>query len=102
MSELFAWQIIAETDMETYEFPKQIGIHKVTDDRIRTYIADICDKFEIVTPANFIYNLTFLAVDENYNTFAESLSPFDFWPILPIMKNSRNKDKFRATKGGEK
>lgn len=102
MSALFVWQIIAETEREVIEFPKQISLHKVTDDEIRTLIADVCDKFEVVSPANFIYNLTFLATDGNKNTFLESLSPFDFWPILPLMKNSRNKDKFRATKEGEK
>jgi len=102
MSEIFAWQIIAETFKEDIEFPRQISLHKVTDDEIRTFIADVCDKFEVNIPANFIYNLAFIAIDENENSFAESLSPFDFWPVLPLMKNSRNKSKFRTTKGGEK
>lgn len=97
----FAWIIKAETEVEEMKFPKQISLHKVTDDEIRDLIRRECDKHNVFLEANFIFNLTFIAMDENGDSYVESLSPFDFWPIEPMGLLVENKDKFRVTKEGE-
>lgn len=97
----FAWMIKAETEFQEMTFSKQISLHKVTDDEIRDLIRRECAENDVDIECNFIYNLTFIAKDENDNSYVESLSPFDFWPIEPMGLYAENKDKFRATKGGE-
>lgn len=97
----FAWMIKAETEVEEMKFPKQISLHKVTDDEIRDLIRRECDEHNVNLEANFIFNLTFIAMDENGDSYVESLSPFDFWPIEPMGLWAENKDKFRAKKEGE-
>lgn len=97
----FAWMVAAETEFQHIRFPKQISLHKVTDDEIRDFIRrDLAENNENLE-ANFIYNLAFIALDENGNSYVESLSPFDFWPNKPMGMYAENKDKFRVTKGGE-
>lgn len=97
----FAWMIKAETEVEEMKFPKQISLHKVSDDEIRDLIRRECDKHNVFLESNFIFNLTFIAMDEKGNSYVESLSPFDFWPNKPMGLWAENKDKFRVTKGGE-
>lgn len=97
----FAWMVKAETEVEEIKFPKQISLHKVSDDEIRDLIRRECDEHNVKLEANFIFNLTFIAMDENGNSYVESLSPFDFWPTKPMGLWAENKDKFRVTKEGE-
>lgn len=98
---LFAWMIAAETETCRITFSKQISLHKVTDDEIRDFIRCELDENDEHIEVNFIYNLTFIAMDENGNSFVEPLSPFDFWPVPPMGLYAENKNKFRVTKGGE-
>lgn len=97
----FAWMVIAETETTEMKFSKQISLHKVTDDEIRDLIRRECTENDVDIESNFIYNLTFIAMDENGVAYIESLSPFDFWPTEPMGLYAENKDKFRVTKGGE-
>lgn len=97
----FVWMIKAETEVEEMKFPKQISLHKVSDDEIRNLIRRECKEHGVYLEANFIFNLTFIAMDENGDAYVESLSPFDFWPTEPMGLYAENKDKFRVTKGGE-
>lgn len=97
----FAWMVRAETEVEEMKFSRQISLHKVSDDEIRDLIRRECDEHNVKLEANFIFNLTFLAIDENGLSYVESLSPFDFWPIKPMGLYAENKDKFRVTKEGE-
>lgn len=97
----FAWMIAAETETCRMTFPKQISLHKVTDDEIRDLIRRELDKNNEDIEVNFIFNLTFIAMDEKDNSYVESLSPFDFWPIEPMGLWTENKDKFRVMKEGE-
>lgn len=97
----FVWMVVAETECERIKFSKQISLHKVTDDEIRDLIRRECDEHGVDIEVNFIFNLTFISMDENENSYVESLSPFDFWPTKPMGLYVENKDKFRATKGGE-
>ena len=101
MSKPFAWMVIAETELEEMKFPKQLSLHKVSDDELRDFLRRECVEHDVDIESNFIYNLTFIAMDENKNSYVESLSPFDFWPIPPMGLYAENKDKFRVTKGGE-
>lgn len=98
----FVWMVIAETESKEMKFPRQISLHKVTDDEIRDLIRRELTENDVDIEVNFIYNLTFIAMDENDNSYVESLSPFDFWPIKPMGLYAENKDKFRVTKGGVK
>lgn len=97
----FAWMVKAETEREEMTFPKQISLHKVSDDEIRDLIRRELTKNDVDIEVNFIYNLTFIAMDENGDSYVESLSPFDFWPIPPMGLWAENKDKFRVMKEGE-
>lgn len=99
--EPFAWMIKADTEREVITFSKQISLHKVTDDEIRDLIRRELAEHNVYIEANFIYNLTFIVMDENGDSYVESLSPFDFWPIEPMGLCAENKDKFRVTKEGE-
>ena len=101
MSMPFVWMIKAETEFQEITFSKQISLHKVSDDEIRDLIRRELDENDEDIEVNFIFNLMFIAMDENENSYVESLSPFDFWPTKPMGLYAENKDKFRVTKGGE-
>ena len=102
MAKEFAWQLSAETEKEEMTFGINHSKHKISDAEIRAYLALICDKYEINIPACFIYNLTFVATDGNGNHFAETLSPYDFWPIAPLAISAENKHMFRTCKSYKK
>lgn len=97
----FAWMVKAETERQEMTFSKQISLHKVTDDEIRDLIRRELAENDVDIEVNFIYNLTFIAMAENGDSYVESLSPFDFWPIPPMGLWAENKDKFRVMKEGE-
>lgn len=106
MKDVFAWQIIAETETEEIKFPRNISKHTLSDSEIKSFMEAHCDVNDVDIPANFIFNLTFIATDLNGAHYAESLSPFDFWPISPCELHPENRSKFRkdskTKKGGEK
>ncbi len=102
MATEFAWQISAETEKEELTFRVGHSSHKISDEEIRTFLAIACENYDIETPANFIYNLTFVATDLNGHRYAETLSPFDFWPIEPLGIGAKNRNMFRTNKKEEK
>lgn len=98
----FVWQLSAETEKEEMTFGSYRSSRKISDAEIRAFLKLICEQHEIDIPANCIYNLTFVATDLNGNRFAETLSPFDFWPIEPLSISAENRYMFRTCKSHEK
>lgn len=102
MAKEFAWQISAETEKEELTFRVSHSSHKISDEEIRAFLALVCENYELDIPANYIYNLTFVATDLNGHRYAETLSPFDFWPIEPLGLGAKNRSMFRTNKKEEK
>jgi len=98
----FAWLISAETDKDELTFKAGHSSHKISDAEIRNFLKIVCEKYDIDIPANFIYNLRFLAADANDNCYAETLSPIDFWPIKPLGLWAENRYMFRTCKSYKK
>lgn len=106
MNDVFAWQIIAETETEEIKFPPRISKHKISDSEIKRYLVIFCVDHDVDIPSNSIFNLTFIAINLNGADYAESISPFDFWPIPANELHPENRSIFRqdskTKKGGEK
>ena len=106
MKDVFAWQVIAETETDEIKFPRRISERKISDSEIKCFLELLCDVHDVDIPVNFIFNLTFIANDLNGAHYAESLSPFDFWPIPANELHPENRSIFRqdskTKKGGEK
>ena len=105
MSKIFVWYVTVETEREELSFPVKISEgEKITDKEIRIYIKIYCKVSNVDIPWNFIYNLTFHAIDLNGNRYAESLSPRDFWHIQAMEYAAENRSMFRqdskTKKGG--
>lgn len=102
MATEFVWQLSAETDREEMTFGSYRSSHKISDAEIRAFLKLVCAQHDIDIPANSIYNLTFVATDLNEHRYAETLSPFDFWPIEPLSLSDENRYIFRTCKSNEK
>lgn len=78
---LFFWNVLAETEKETFEFPTLISTHKLTSEAIRKYLEKTCAEHDVEIPANEIYNLTLFAADLENHVLLENLAPDVYWPI---------------------